>query len=496
MRKPNLLFIYTDEQAANTMAAYGNSLIETPNLDRLASQSVLFEQAYVSQAVCTPSRSTILTGLYPHESGCTENNVPLPEEVRCLPELGDFSEYRTGHFGKWHLGDEIFAQHGFQEWVSIEDAYRGYYGPSRDHNARSTYHRWLLEHGFEPQEARDGFKLFPRPFCARLPEQFSKPAYLADEATRFIRENSSCPFILYVNFLEPHMPFFSARNGQYDPDKVPLPPNFSAFPGPEQHPKLRLLRNYMQRCRIGGMPMATESDWRRLIANYWGLCNLVDTHVGRILDALRECGLEDNTIVVYTSDHGDMMGSHGLVAKCTQYQEAVRVPLMLRVPWLRQAPRRVAGPVSQIDLVPTLLDLLGQPAPSGLTGRSWRPCLESKSDFPKEDVLIEWNGPNSGMGNALVALPDMIPELAPSQEEADAYITDPVRTIITHDGWKLNCSPLGYHELYNLKHDPGETRNVVREEALRDLVQDLFRRILAWQERVADPIDLSQCRLP
>jgi arylsulfatase A-like enzyme len=100
------------------------------------------------------------------------------------------------------------------------------------------------------------------------------------------------------------------------------------------------------------------------------------------------------------------------------------------------------------------------------------------------------------MGNALVALPDMIPELAPSQEEADAYITDPVRTIITPDGWKLNCSPLGYHELYNLKRDPGETRNVVRENAVRDLVQDLFRRILAWQERVGDPIDLSQCRLP
>jgi len=111
MRKqPNLLYVFTDEQAAATMAAYGNHAIDTPNLDRLASQSVVFDHAYVTQSVCTPSRSTLMTGLYPHSNGCTENNKRLPLEVPCLPELGDFSDYATAYHGKWHLGDEIFQQ--------------------------------------------------------------------------------------------------------------------------------------------------------------------------------------------------------------------------------------------------------------------------------------------------------------------------------------------------------------------------------------------------
>ena len=112
MKKPNLLFVYTDEQAFNTLAAYGNNQIEMPNLNRLAEESIVFDQAYVSQPVCTPSRSTLLTGLYPHTNGCTENNIPLRPETACLPEMLKAGEYVCGHFGKWHLGDELFAQHG------------------------------------------------------------------------------------------------------------------------------------------------------------------------------------------------------------------------------------------------------------------------------------------------------------------------------------------------------------------------------------------------
>lgn len=126
MDQPNLLFIYTDEQARGTLATYGNRRIEMPNLNRLASQSVVFDDAYVTQPVCTPSRSSLLTGLWPHTNGCIENNVPLRSETPCLPEMLSPAARRdmvTGHYGKWHLGDELFAQHGFDEWVSIEDMY-------------------------------------------------------------------------------------------------------------------------------------------------------------------------------------------------------------------------------------------------------------------------------------------------------------------------------------------------------------------------------------
>ena len=122
-----------------------------PNLNRLADESVVFDEAYVTQPVCTPSRSALLTGLWPHQNGCTENNVALWPQVRCLPELIARGKYVTAHHGKWHLGDEIFAQHGFEEFISIEDEYGRYYSPGRDQDQRSSYHQFLIEAGFAPQ---------------------------------------------------------------------------------------------------------------------------------------------------------------------------------------------------------------------------------------------------------------------------------------------------------------------------------------------------------
>lgn len=170
MKKPNLLFIYTDEQAVDTLAAYGNTQIEMPNLNELANDSTVFEHAYVTQPVCTPSRSTLLTGLYPHENGCTRNNIPLSRKTKCFPELLNDSDYRTGHFGKWHLGDEIFKQHGFDEWVSIEDAYYGYYSEDRDKNEKSDYHSFLIENGFQPGDG----ERFGRAQSACFPEKIQQ----------------------------------------------------------------------------------------------------------------------------------------------------------------------------------------------------------------------------------------------------------------------------------------------------------------------------------
>jgi len=496
-RRPNLLFIYTDEQAARTMAAYGNDVIETPNLNRFAQDAIVFENAYVTQPVCTPSRSSLLTGLYPHANGCTENNIPLDEEVPCLPEIGDFSDYRTAHFGKWHLGDEVFAQHGFDEWRSTEDAYRRFYRPGRDRNQHCDYYHWLINHGMKPPDSGQGFSYFMRSFAARLPEELGKPAFLAEEASRFIRENRARPFILYVNFLEPHMPFFGPRDDQHDPEALPLPANFDAHPGPDQPLKLRLFREQYRHRGAGTGPLGPETNWRRLIANYWGLCSLVDTHFGKIVDTLSECGLDDNTIVVYTSDHGDMMGSHGLVGKCTQYEEASRVPLMLRAPWLDRPCRRISSPVSHIDLVPTLLELMGQLSPSHLQGQSWVADLQEQGGFPGRDVLVEWNGPNSGahLKDDDGEMYHYMARLA-SEQEANAAFADPVRTIVSASGWKFNCNPRRQHELYNLREDPAETTNRMGDPAVRDLVHDLYDRILEWQKRVGDTVDLSGCSLP
>jgi arylsulfatase A-like enzyme len=494
MRPPNLVFLFTDEQRADTMAAYGNHRIQTPNLNQLASQSIVFERTYVTQPVCTPSRASIMTGLYPHTCGCTENNIPLPADVPCLPEMLSRGDYATAYHGKWHLGDEIFAQHGFDEWRSIEDNYARYYGKGRDPESRSTYHHWLIENGFTPANGTR----FGRGETARFPEAYGKPAYLAGEASRYIRENRDQPFVLFVNFLEPHMPFFGPRDDQHSMDEVLLPDNFDMLPSAEQPLKARLFhRTYYDRGH-SGLPLRTEADWRRMIANYWGLCSLVDTHVGTILDTLTECGLDEHTIVVYTSDHGDMMGSHRLLAKCVMFEEAARVPLLVRLPG-QGAARRITTPVSQVDLVPTLLDWMGQPIPDHLEGKSLRSLVEgitteragdTSSEAPT-DVFIEWNGHNNGFGDVIgsVSVPEPMLEVA-SQDEVLAAITDPVRTVATPDGWKLNYSPLGEHELYNLDEDPLETHNLAMQNELRPVIEDLLNRIRRWQERTEDTVVL------
>ena len=483
MNNPNLLFIYTDEQAFNTLEAYGNSEISMPNLNRLAERSVVFDQAYVTQPVCTPSRSTLLTGLYPHTDGCTANNVPLRPETPCLPEMLAGGDYVTAHFGKWHLGDELYAQHGFGEWIGIEDGYNQYNGKGKDRSIRSGYHHYLIECGLAP---RNG-KTFSREEAARLPEEHGKPAFLAREASRFIRANRNDPFALYVNFLEPHMPYFGPRDNQYDPRTIPLPPNFDAVLDDSQPLKARAFAQAYREWGHSGMPLRTPEDWRRLIANYWGLCSLIDTHIGTILNTLEESGLSDDTIVVFTSDHGDMMGSHGLTAKSVMFEEAVRVPLMIRLPNQDQG-KHVSGPVSHIDVVPTLLDLMNQPIPPHLQGKSLRGLLETEKATSTGSVFIEWNGHNTGfVGEEWGSFPmPSALEGVVSREEVETAVSDPVRTVVTPDGWKLNHSQRGEHELYDLSSDPGETENLFYRTESAPIVDRLKEEIARWQKRTGD----------
>ena len=491
MEHPNLLFLYTDQQRADTLAAYGNARIEMPNLNRLASRSTVFEQAYVTQPVCTPSRSSLLTGLYPHTSGMLENNVALRAGISCFPEMAP-SLYATGHHGKWHLCDEVFAQHGFQDWVSAEDMYRKHFSAGRDKNARSSYHHFLIENGFKPSKGQD---VFGRSETAALPEEFGKPAFLAREASRFIRENQRRPFILFVNFLEPHTPNTGPRNAQYDPAALPLPPNFNCPPGPEQHLKPQLFWRAYNDARFRGAKLQTEADWRREIARYWGLCSLVDTHAGAILKTLEDCGLMDKTIIAYTSDHGDMMGSHRLLHKCLMYEEATRVPFVIRLPGQRRQ-RRVAGPVSHIHVVPTLLDLMEHAIPGHLQGQSLRSAVEGSTAYGDAggaigQAFIEWNGSNHSLGGSDTAsdFHEICHGLC-SWEEAAAALSDRVRTVVAREGWKFNYSPRGDHELYNLKDDPIETRNLARNSDYRPVMRDLGDRIRRWQERTGDTVAL------
>ena len=192
LETPNLLFIFTDEQRFDTLSCYGNRIIQTPNLNALAERSVVFENAYVTQSVCTPSRSSILTGLYPHTNGCIANNIPLRRETSTIAEMAP-TDYIRGYIGKWHLGDEVVAQHGFEHWVSIDDAYRGYYSKPEHLSVLSDYHHYLVRNGYEPDVEYGDTRVFARTTAARLPEPFTKAAFVGQETSRFISENRDTP---------------------------------------------------------------------------------------------------------------------------------------------------------------------------------------------------------------------------------------------------------------------------------------------------------------
>jgi arylsulfatase A-like enzyme len=479
-RKPNLLFLWTDEQRADTMGVYGNRKIIAPNLNKLTGESVVFRNAYVSQPVCTPARSTVMTGFWPHTSSCTENNIPLPTNIPCLPEIARDPDYGTGYFGKWHLGDEVFRQHGFDEWVSIEDGYSGFYSDNRDHGTKSSYWHFLKGLGYKPDTETGNFS---RGFAARLPLEHCKPKFLELMACDFLRLHRTEPFMLYVNFLEPHMPFYGPLDDKHNPAEVDLPGNFSDPLERNEPLRYRLLREDYRRKGFEGNDLNSEAGWRRLIANYWGLVTEVDLSVGAILRTLEELGLADNTIVIYSSDHGDMMGSHRLLAKTVMYEESVKVPWIMRIPQLGSKQRIIEDCVSHIDLVPTLLDLMGFSPDKRLPGRSLAPLIKGGSP-PDDHVYIEWNP-----FTIRSITPRSIPSV--SREDVERVERAYVRTVISPDGWKLSLSDKDKSQLFNLREDPLEETNLFDSPLYEDVIRRLTVKILSWQEKVQDKAEIA-----
>ena len=486
-KRPNVLLIWTDEQRPDTMACYGNDFIQTPHLNRFASESAVFQHAYCTQPVCTPSRASILTGVWPHTHGSIENNVPLPSHIPTLAEmLGD--EYYCAYYGKWHLGNELSPQRGFSEWVSIEDIYGEYISDPDDRNRQSDYCRFLIDEGFAPNVRTGNVPVFSRSYAAALAPRYTKATFLGERAAEFLaRHDQERPFFLSVNFLEPHMPFLGPLNYLHDPDEIPVGPAFAQAPPPEAALRNRLRAAAQRRSGTGGFPLENERDWRRLRANYYGLVSLVDQAVGRILGALEQSGLADSTIVIFTSDHGEMMGDHALVGKQVMYEESVGVPLIVRVPWINGSEpraRRIPGRVSQIDLVPTILDLVGAPIPAHIQGKSRAPVLRGEETLADNDVFIEWNGSSGSK------YPDDVPRYTLEQRQS---IADQVwRTVITADGWKLNLCRTDQCELYNLNEDPHELENLYARPEHRARVQELTERIVAWQSSVGDEASLVE----
>ncbi len=188
-RKPNLVLFLPDQQRADTIACYGGVKVHAPNLNKLASESVVFERAYVTHPVCTPSRSSLMTGTWPHINGCTRNSVPLDRRFHVFPEFMEDKDYRAAYIGKWHLGEEGPVGRGFEEWVSTDD--------------HGDYTNFLISEGITPGKQNGRFSELA---ISNLPIELSRPKFLERHACEFIEKHRGDPFILVVGFVEPHSP--------------------------------------------------------------------------------------------------------------------------------------------------------------------------------------------------------------------------------------------------------------------------------------------------
>jgi arylsulfatase A-like enzyme len=468
-RKNNLIVFLPDQQRADTIVCYGNKKIHAPNLAKLASESVVFKRAYVTHPVCTPSRSSLMSGMWPHLSGCTRNSVPLSLQFRVLPELLGDKDFRTGYMGKWHLGNETQAQRGFEEWISTEEV--------------SDYSRFLLEAGLKPDKPDGSFSAVT---ISELPLDLSKPKFLERHALQFIEKHRHEPFILIIAFAEPHSPYNGPFNNDHLPSEVDYHP--AATPLCDRVPlRYRLMQEWQQtealldRKRRSNLFFfgITPEECRSIKQRYWGLVTLIDQAIGSILDYVERAGLRDDTIIVHTSDHGDMMGSHHLFAKEVMFEGAVRVPYLIRLPNARQC-RVVEQAVSHIDFIPTLIDLLGQAPMPQCNGVSRVPLLKGET-MPPENVFIEWSPNRTKIKKKTF--------LAPRRSIKRA-VNESTRTLISPDGWKLSLRDKDLNELYNLNDDPGETRNLYLDSQYASIISRYTGEIHRWQERVNDGLKI------
>ncbi|MBI4306753.1 MAG: sulfatase-like hydrolase/transferase [Chloroflexi bacterium] len=485
-RKPNVVVILSDQQRADTLRCYGNDWTQVPNLNALAANSFVFDNAYVTQPVCTPARASLLTGLYPHTAGPIVNKMALPTNVPTIAELVS-AGYLCGYFGKWHLGDDVIPQHGFAVWVSAEDGHRAEYSRREYLHRFSDYHQYLIQHGFEPDHEVAGARIFSAHRRAELPEEHQMALFLGETAADFISQNRDRPFLMYVSTFEPHPPYAGPLNGLYDAAKLPVGPAFL------KHPEGASLYNrsrsayYLQFMKEGVEPgpneyihdaatghnLRSELDWRRLRAQYLANITLVDRMVARIVAALEDADVADNTMVVFTSEHGEMAGDHGMLEKRAFYEEASRVPLLVRIPWLNSTEKHIGGSVGHIDLVPTLLDLAGERSPAHLQGKSLVPILQGESSADDNPVFMQWNGVGS------------VPDRHLGNETINLMNAMPWRSIV-HRRWKLNLCATDQCELFELNADPHEMRNLFNDRQHRDLVRQLAARLRLWQRATGD----------
>ncbi len=461
-KRPNILWICTDQQRYDTIHALGNDHIRTPNLDRLVGEGVAFTNAYCQSPVCTPSRASFLTGRYPSSVHVNRNgNAYFPEDVELVTRRLADAGYDCGLAGKLHLS----AAEGRVE-VRPEDGYRVFhwshhpkpetYWPTEEH----AYQKWLSEQGIDWDEAYGGEtpdgSALQGSYRPGIDAAYHQTTWCTKEAIAFMQEDREGPWLMSVNPFDPHPPFDPPAGylERMDVEAMPLP----LFRAEELETQLDF-QGIDHQTELPRSPY--DYDARLMVAAYYAQIELVDEQVGRMLDALQASGQRQDTVVIFMSDHGEMLGDHGLLLKgCRFYEAAVHVPLVISWPGRFEKGLRSEALVELTDIVPTLYEALSMSVPDNVRGASLLPILVGQRDpeIHRDMVRCEYH-------DALAR---------PHASHANMLFDGQYKLVVYHGH--------GVGELYDLEEDPQEFYNLWEDDEFKDLrcqlVKQLFDRVM------------------
>lgn len=481
-QRPNVLWICSDQQRFDTLGCYGNTYVHTPNLDRLAAEGVIFENCYSQNPVCSPSRASFLSGRYPHNTGCRQNGQPVHCDLKTVPKIFHDAGYTCGLAGKYHLMPAA-PYHFRQSENRINDGYDVFFwshGHAPKHPA-NQYQQYLKEQGITYQTT-------DVPFCkwieAGMPEEYHQTTWCVDRAISYIDYCSefNMPWLFSINFFDPHCPFdppmkYLERYLNHI-DDLPLP-NYVEGELLAKPAYQSALHQYCEQDKNKNIKDITpselsKSDHRYIKAAYYAMIDLIDVQIGRLIDHLKKTGQYDNTIIIFMSDHGEMLGDHGIYYKSMcLYEGAVHVPLIVHYPQAI-SPGRQKSCVELLHVAPTLLEAAGIAPEIGMQSTSLWQHLINGTQVPEEDVLTEYY-------NSLVC------NFGPPCENYS--------TMVRSGQYKLSlCHGTGEGELYDLSNDPNETINYFNDTNYAQIKIDMLIRMSNKQAWSTDPLPERICR--
>ena len=473
MKKPNVLFLMCDQLRGDSLGCMGNSIVKTPNIDALAQSGMLFTRAYTPDPICVPARATIITGKYPHKcTGVKANKGAIHDGIKTLPATMAQNGYRTYSIGKLHynpyrLPQEGLTVHGFETYEICESGRAlAAVNPQGDIRGIEHYHDYLYDVGWGGYERGDGMgnnDVYPN--TSPLPAEHYVDAWVATRAIEHIRthlkNHPDEPFFMHASFPKPHSAFDPPRpwDAMYDPRQMPLPNGDIEIMKKRGHYEAYMKHFSWMFDKLSDAALQT------IKARYYGLISFQDAQIGRLIQTLKDEGVYEDTIILYTADHGEMLGDFGCFAKQVFYEPSAHIPMMIAYPRQIPAGRKSSALVGLTDIFPTLAGLCGFEAPEDMDGLDLTQTLLTGE--PVRDFYV-------GQCN----------------DGAQA------RYMLIDEQYKYLYTAAGaIDELYDVAADPQELENLADQAQYSDVVSQMKARLLDWCVENGDADILENGRL-